>query len=1011
MLVLSRRAAAEGRLLLGEVRRPVLLLLPFLLGAAAVAQDVPARNPTSLIGREIVRVDYQPPDQPMPVEELNRLLPMQVGNPLTAAGVRASLQKLYDTGRFSNVSIDAEPSPGQPNGAVLRIITEQNYFTGGVSVIGASAPPNENQLATATKLELGTTFSGPAVLQAVENMQDRFRANGFYSAQIQYHLDRNSSTSEVNISFDVNPGRRARFDGIRATGTFTRTQESIVRATRWRRGFLFITLPGWRTVTENRVQTGVERVRQSFQRDDRLLARVTLDRLEHHEDTNTVTPSLAIENGPAIEIRTTGASVSQGRLRQLIPIYQERTVDRSLLVEGSRNLANYFQSQGYFDVDVDFSESTEENDRRVIDYSIVRNERHKLVRIEIMGNRFFDEATIRERLSLREAGRFRLRYGRYSQRLRDQDRDAIRDLYRSNGFRDVTVDTFTVDDYQGQTDDLAVRFEIREGGQWFVSKLTIDGATADDVEYFRGLIQSTEGQAYSEANIAADRDTILGFYLNDGYPEATFDWNQTPSDTANRVDLRFVIHPGERRFVRSVLVRGLYSTNPSLVSNRIGIRAGDPISLSQIAQSQQRLYDLGIFSKVQTALQNPDGTEESKYVLFHMDEASRYSFNIGFGAQLTRIGTGTTTFDAPAGEALFSPRLSFGVSRLNLLGLAHTLSLQTLVSSPQQRAVGTYLIPQFAGNENLSITASALFDRSRDINTYQAQRLEGSLQLSQRLSRANTLQYRVSYRRVTLDESQLKINQGLVPILSQPDRVGLFSISFIQDRRDNPIESRSGVLNAVDAGISLPQFGSVSDYARLLIRNSTYHKLNKDLTLARSLQFGYIQRIGGVPLIPLPERFFAGGASSQRAFPDNQAGPRDIGTDGNGATGFPLGGSALFFNSTELRFPLVGDNVGGVLFHDMGNVYSDIRKMSFRYSQKNDEDFDYMVQAVGFGIRYKTPVGPVRIDLSFSPNPPKFNGFSGTLTDLITCSAAKACVTVPRSISQFQFHFSLGQTF
>jgi len=988
------------------------LLLPLLLGAAAAAQDAPAGNPTSFAGRTVVSIDYDPPDQPIPRAELDRLLPLQVGSPLTPATVRAALQKLYETGRFTDVSIEAEPAVARPaDGVALRIDTVQAFFVGGVMVAGASDPPNENQLSTAAKLELGAPFAGPGMMQAVENMQERLRANGFYDARIQYRLDRNPSASEVNISFDVNPGKRARFDGVRANGTYTRSLESIGRATRWHNGFLFVTFPGWRPVTETRVQTGVERVRQSFQRANRLLARVTLERLEYHEQTNTVTPTLHIENGPAIEIRTSGADVSQGRLKQLIPVYQERTVDRSLLVEGSRNLANYFQSRGYFDASVDFSEQTETNGVQVIDYSILRNARHKFVAIEITGNHFFDQETIRERLSLREAGRLRQRFGRYSQRLRDQDRDAIRALYRSNGFRDVMVNTFTTDDYRGRHDDLGVRFEIQEGEQWFVNNLVFEGASEEDAAYLRGVIQSTEGQAFSETNIAADRDTILGFYLNNGYPDAAFDWNQTSAEAPNRVNLRFVVRPGERRYVRDVLVRGLDVTNPSLVSSRISIHAGDPISQTQIAESQQKLYDLGIFSKVQTALQNPDGVEESKYVLFHLDEASRYSFNIGVGAQLTRIGTGTTNFDAPAGQAGFSPRLSLGISRLNLLGLAHTLSLQTLASIPEQRAISTYLIPQFAGNENLSISASALFDNSRDITTFKAQRIEGSVQLSQRLSRANTLQYRFLFRHVNV--SDVKINPFLVPTLSQDDRVGLYSMSFIQDRRDNPIESRSGILNSIDVGISLPQFGSATDYTRLVLRNATYYKLSRDVTLARTLQFGYLQRLGGLSEIPLPERFFAGGASSQRAFPDNQAGPRDIGNEGNAATGFPLGGSALLFHSTELRFPLIGDNIGGVLFHDMGNVYSDIRNVSFRYHQRDVTDFDYMVHAVGFGIRYKTPVGPVRLDLSYSPNPPKFNGFSGTRDELVECSRANppTCVSVPNSIGHIQFHFSLGQTF
>ena len=116
--------------------------------------------------------------------------------------------------------------------------------------------------------------------------------------------------------------------------------------------------------------------------------------------------------------------------------------------------------------------------------------------------------------------------------------------------------------------------------------------------------------------------------------------------------------------------------------------------------------------------------------------------------------------------------------------------------------------------------------------------------------------------------------------------------------------------------------------------------------------------------MPLPERFYGGGSSSHRGFPDNQAGPRDL------KTGFALGGNALLFHSTELRFPFLGDNITGVFFHDLGNVYSDLGSISFRYKQRDLTDFNYMEHAVGFGVRYRTPVGPIRLDLAYSLNPP-----------------------------------------
>jgi outer membrane protein insertion porin family len=176
--------------------------------------------------------------------------------------------------------------------------------------------------------------------------------------------------------------------------------------------------------------------------------------------------------------------------------------------------------------------------------------------------------------------------------------------------------------------------------------------------------------------------------------------------------------------------------------------------------------------------------------------------------------------------------------------------------------------------------------------------------------------------------------------------------------------------------------------------------------------------------VPLPERFYSGGNISHRGFAENQAGPRDIGTPaGPGATatqptGFPLGGNAVFISNIELRFPLIGENIVGVLFHDAGNVYRTFSDISFRVHQRNLQDFNYMVHAAGFGIRYKTPVGPVRADIAYSINPPSFLGFKGTTQELLACNPniplnllPSQCQPVKQGLSHVQFFFSIGQTF
>jgi outer membrane protein assembly factor BamA len=236
--------------------------------------------------------------------------------------------------------------------------------------------------------------------------------------------------------------------------------------------------------------------------------------------------------------------------------------------------------------------------------------------------------------------------------------------------------------------------------------------------------------------------------------------------------------------------------------------------------------------------------------------------------------------------------------------------------------------------------------------------------------------------------------------------------------------------NTVDIALADRWLGSQRNFGRALIRNATYYKLKGQLILARQTGFGVIVPFNAPAglteqeSVPLPERFFGGGADSLRAFPYNEAGPRDIGAalvpggPVSQPTGFPLGGNATFFNNVELRFPLLGENIQGVLFHDMGNVFSSLSDMSLRFQQKNLQDFNYTVHAAGFGIRYRTPVGPIRVDLAYSINPPKFLGFSGTPAQLLNCNPnlpesqlPSYCQSTQQSISHFQFFFSIGQTF
>jgi outer membrane protein assembly complex protein YaeT len=517
---------------------------------------------------------------------------------------------------------------------------------------------------------------------------------------------------------------------------------------------------------------------------------------------------------------------------------------------------------------VDFDTETNDKGETVVEYTIFPGERHKVVAVEITGNAYFDDQTLRERMYVTEATVIRFRRGRFSQDFMRRDANAIRSLYQTNGFRDVQVRTETIDDYKGAENTLAVFFHVTEGPQWFVAGLEVEGVDDKTKEDLRAMMQSTEGQPYSELSVATDQDTILSYFFNSGYPDATLEVTATPAAAPNQMTLKYVISTGDRQYVRDVLVSGLKSTDPALVRERIDLAAGDPLSQNRMIESQRRLYDLGIFARVDAALQNPDGDTDHKYVLYRLEEARKYSVNTGFGAQIGKIG-GSPSLDTPAGTPGFSPRVSFGISRSNFFGVGHTIGLQTRWSNIQRRALLTYLAPQFKGNDRLSLTITGLWDDSRDVQTFNSRRQEGSIQLSQRLTKANTAQYRIGYRHTTV--SELKISPGLIPLYNQPVQLLSLSGSFIQDRRDDPVDARRGIYNTVDTAIGSDFWGEgKTTFTRTLARNATYHRVGREMVFARSTSLGFMVRLNQGD-VPLPERFFGGGATSHRWLSENQA--------------------------------------------------------------------------------------------------------------------------------------------
>jgi outer membrane protein assembly factor BamA len=662
----------------------------------------------------------------------------------------------------------------------------------------------------------------------------------------------------------------------------------------------------------------------------------------------------------------------------------------------------------------------------------------------------------------------------------------MRDLYQANGFLDAKVEERVEDNYKGKEGDVLISFKIEEGKQTRVASLSIEGIHAFKESELLEVIGSTPGQPYSDFGVTTDRDNILAMYFNEGFPDATFtataervaagpagqnaeaggtaasprenekkeqkEKESKPAiEQAEAVRLVYRIQEGPQTRVRRVLIGGYKHTRWGVIHREVHIKVKEPLREGDVVESQRRLYNLGVFNRVTIEPQNPSGTNPEKDIAVLVEEAKRYTLAYGGGFEVQRLASTSS----PTGSQIeAAPRGILELSKLNLTGRGDSLSFKLRGSTLQGRALLGYSAPNTFANPHFSFQAIAFAEKTRDINTFTEERYEGSVQLTHQVTRLTTLLYRYAFRQVRV--SNLKILSEEVPLFNQPTLISQFGVTWVRDSRDNPADASKGSFNSADFSDADTNFGSSSSFLRFFFQNSTYYPIKRRFSFARSTRFGVLvpyhdtislsfpppapgQCIPGTAppastptIIPLPERFFAGGGTSLRGFALNQAGPRD------GCTGFPVGGQAMLILNQEFRFPMrlpfVGTALGGAIFYDGGNVYSRLGRISFRsmlpaptFALQNPalpagptnvpvcvtnctNELNYFAHTIGLGVRYKTPVGPIRIDLGYQLNRPSFVIPIPCPSGNTTCQFGSLGQQGTR-LPGFQIFFNLGASF
>lgn len=969
------RRSQHGRLSQCFFQRAVLLsiaLFFFLGGSPLLCQQAQPSTYAGFDGQQVSAVEIAA-GADVDTAGIRQLVQLQAGKAFSSEALEQSVRSLQETHRFSQVQVSLQP---EQTGVTVLFILQPAFYIGVLQFPGTGNRFPYTALVQATDIPEQSPYFDDLVTQGRQSLLEYFQKQGFFEAEVQPEVQRDEPHRVVNVIFHCTLRNAARIRNIRFNGLSEQEGNEMRAGLRsvWAKLKRVSLKPGQK-YSEPYITKSIDFIRQRLRKGDRLVPSVRLAAKNYDPGSNRVDITFDVALGPRVTIRLAGAHVSKRTLRRLIPIYDESSVDQDLVDEGDRNLRSYFQTKGYFDVTVD--SKIDKSDGMVsVAYEVSRGARHHQKGVYFSGNQHFTDRQLKARVSIKKG--FLFSHGKFSEELLTKSVNSIEELYKDDGYENVSVQP-KVEDFEPEVD---VTFNITEGPQDKVGTLQVLGNRTESLEVLTKAhpLHLKPGVAFSRKMLEADRNDLLASYLDRGYQNANVRSAAVPAaNDPHRINVTYTIEEGPKASITEIVLLGEKHTKPQFISEITGreIEPGQPLSEGHFLQGESDLYGLGIFDWASVAPLRPVVDQTGEEVLVKVHESARNTMDIGGGIEIIpRDGNLPVNAVVVPGippislgnkfaisqQSYVGPRFTFDFARHNLRGKAETATIGTILSRLDQRGFFTYADPHLAGSSWSSLLSLSV-ERTTENPIFTADLGQASFQIDKSLDAKHTQHLIARYSFQRTDLSKIVIPELVLP-QDQRVRLSTFDGEYVRDTRDKPLDAHRGIYQTFDFGVTSKALGSSADFVRFLGQTAFYKPVKPWLVWANNFRLGLAKPFSGSD-VPLSERFFTGGADSLRGFPINGAGPqRPVPVCANPTNqssctliSVPVGGNMLFIFNSEARFPLpIRSGLGGVVFYDGGNVYSNINVRQFA------DDFTH---SVGVGIRYQTPVGPVRFDVGY----------------------------------------------
>lgn len=856
-----------------------------------------------LAAQKIVAVTIEKEGPRVSSAQIRNILPFREGDDYEEKKWEASLNLLKKWGQFSEILLTKK---AMPQGLILHLKLSEGFMISRIRISG-NYPYLSKTLHRFLAIHPGDFFDPVIAEEQKERLHGFYEREGYFETVVGLEIHKNVGDYTTELHYKIDKGKRYPWGSIQVEG-----------GSQFPRGRYISAINPLLPYKPSRLRKAKQKLLDDYRRRDYLQTSIhgTLERDDAGKKMNLV---LHVKEAQRTKITILGnRRISKRTLKKILPIAQRADVSWFGIEEALSILQDYYRERGFQEVKIEARKKRIGPDLHEILFEIQEGPQMRIKKIAIEGNRLLSDRKIRKQFSLKESGL--LQDGFFQPSLLEKDLARIKEIYRFYGFPDASLVDHTLT-FSPHKDKVIVGFDVDEGPRLFLQSISFTGNKNVSSKKLARLLKMRAGSPLEQERLERDLSKLINFYQDRGFPHVRIQPSLVREEGSG-TDLIYQIEEGTHVVVGEILLAGNQRTRQSPILKAMDLKQAHSYSFKKLLQSESSLRQLGTFRAVEVEPFGLERREERTDLVVKLEE-SPVSF--------LDLESSFDTDDKFTGSAVFQHN--------NLWGYTKRVSLRMTGGQDIQKGELNFTDPRLLGF-NLETTMSGLL-QSEQRPGFDATEAGGQLSLLQQINPQMTLLGKYQATR-TFFQNVADPNEQ-----SQRDNtISKVGLSFNYDTRDSFSDPLSGYTLLCGLDVSNKLIASGFNFLRPLASTAFYHSWSPRLTLLNYLRIEGIQ-VFGDDILTRNLRLFLGGDYSMRGFGQDLAGPLD-------ANGTPTGGQFLIQHTLELQTE-IKNNFKTAVFLDTGSLTNNVAEIGL----------DSWRHSAGLGLRYITPIGPLRLDYGF----------------------------------------------